>query len=337
MKRITVRDVAALAGVSSSTVSRALNDHPSISPETKKAVRDACGALNYVPDITAKGLSGHDTHTIGVIIPDISNPYFSALCMAVETCAAERNYRVILTNTLHDPAYELDAVDQMLSQRVDGMLISACSPQSQEAHAAMLRDTPCVYMGSNHGPNCSYVETDNERGAYEATQYLHLLGHRRILFLGGKQGSRTLEQRLRGYRRSMALNGLCTQEIVLHGPESGIRQWCGEQALSIFQSGDLPDAFIAYSDILATRVLDAAEMCGFHAPEDFSIVGFDNITFSSLPQIGLTSVSHRKFSMGRLAVKRLLEKINGDSAQTADILETELLIRSTCRKRKQKE
>ena len=116
MKKVTVRDVAALAGVSSSTVSRVLNDHPTISPKTQKIVRDACKALNYVPDIAAKGLAGHETHTIGIIVPDISNPYFSALCTAAERYAAERNYRVILTNTLHNPAYELDAVDQMLSQ-----------------------------------------------------------------------------------------------------------------------------------------------------------------------------------------------------------------------------
>lgn len=332
MKKVTVRDVAALAGVSSSTVSRVLNNHPTISPKTQKIVRDACKALNYVPDIAAKGLAGHETHTIGIIVPDISNPYFSALCTAAERYAAERNYRVILTNTLHNPAYELDAVDQMLSQRVDGVLISACSPDSQILNSAMLGETPCVYLGSNHGPNCSYVEIDNERGAYEATQYLYLLGHRRIVFLGGRLGSRTLEQRLAGYRRSMTLNNLPPREMILRETGGSLKQWCGEQAFKLFQAGDIPDAFLAYSDMIAMRILDAAESFDLHCPEDFSIVGFDNIMFSHLPPIGLTSVSQQKFTAGRLAVKRLLEKINGECVQTADILEPELVIRSTCRK-----
>lgn len=331
MKRATVRDVAALAGVSPSTVSRALNGNPAISEETRRAVRDACKALDYVPDLAARGLAGHETHTVGIIVPDISNPYFSALCTAAEEYAAERNYRVILANTLHDPAYELDAVDRMLSQRVDGMLISACTPQSQAEHAAMVRELPCVYLGNNHGSGCSYVEVDNVRGGYEAARYLQLLGHRRIWFLGGREGSRTLEQRVAGYRRAMALQGLDTREVILREEGGSLREWCGRRARELFAAGEIPDAWIAYSDMVAMQVLDAAEAYGLRAPDDFSIVGFDDIAFSRLPQIALTSVSQRKFTAGRLAMQRLLEKIGG-GGETADVLQPELMIRGTCRK-----
>lgn len=332
MKRITLRDVAALAGVSSSTASRTLSGHPAISSQTKKAVYDACKALNYVPDLAAKGLTGHETHTIGMIVPDISNPYFSAMCTAAEGFASRRGYRVILANTLHDPGYELEAVNRMLSQQVDGLLISACTPDSQSHHKALTGATPCVYLGSNHGRYCSFVEVDNEHGAFEATQYLTLLGHRDIVFLGGRTGSRTLEQRLAGYRRSMILNSLSPREIVLHESGGRLREWCFQQALRLFRSGDVPDAFLAYSDILAMHILDAAETCGLHAPEDFSIIGFDNIHFGCLPQIGLTSVSQQKKTAGRLAAQRLLEKIGGSRSESADILPSELMIRSTCRK-----
>lgn len=332
MKRVTIRDVAALAGVSRSTVSRVLNDHPSIGAHTRKAVRDACKALNYVPDINARGLAGQKTHTIGVIVPDISNPYFSALCTAVEACAAEKGYRVMLTNTLHDPAYELDAVGQMYAQRVDGMVVSAVSPQSQKRHAPLLGDIPCVYLGSNHGPDCSYVEVDNERGTYEATQYLYRLGHRNIVFLGGRKGSRTLEQRLAGYRRSILRNGLTAYEYIAEEEDGPAAVWCYEQACKLFRAGAVPDAFIAYSDRRAIQILDAAEACGLRVPEDFSLVGFDDIAFGGLPQMMLTSVSQRSEQAGRLAVERLLEKIGGDVRRTADILEPELMIRGTCRK-----
>ena len=170
MNRVTIRDIAALAGVSTSTVSRALNDHPAISEETKAVIQEACRQLNYVPDMTARGLAGRMTNTIGVIIPDISSPYFSALCTSIENHAAKKGFRVMLTNTLHDPKYELEAIDQMLSQQVDGMIISPYSPESQAKHGAFLENVPCVYVGSNHGPDCSYVEADNERGTYEAAQ-----------------------------------------------------------------------------------------------------------------------------------------------------------------------
>lgn len=332
MKRVTIRDVAALAGVSPTTVSRALNDHPAISAKTREKVREACQALNYVPDITARGLSGHTTNTIGVVVPDISNPYFSSLCAAIEGCAAEHGYQVLLANTLHNPEHELDAIDRMLSQQVDGAIISAYSPQLQEKHAALMGDLPCVYLGSNHGPECSYVEIDNDRGAFEAAQYLCHLGHRKIVFLGGRTGSRTLEQRLAGYRRSMVMNGLSPREIVAPDRVLKLRGWCHERAMELFAGEDIPDAVIAYSDAIAMQVLDAAQWHGFHAPEDYSIVGFDNISIGRLPQIHLTSVSQKKFRSGRLAVERLIQKIDGDQRQTADVLQPELMIRSTCRK-----
>lgn len=332
MKRVTIRDVAAVAGVSSTTVSRALNDHPAISARTKKIVRDACKALDYVPDIAARGLSGHMTHTIGIIVPDISNSYFSTLCASVESYAAERGYQVLLANTLDEPAHELDAIDRMLSQQVDGMLISAHSPQSQERHAALLGDLPCVYLGSNHGPSCSYVEIDNDRGAFEAAQYLCHLGHREIVFLGGRSGSRTLEQRLNGYRRSLLMNGLAPHEVVAPEHVVKMREWCHERAMELFGSGRVPDAVIAYSDIIAMQILDAAGRYGLRVPEHFSIIGFDNIYIGQLPQIRLTSVSQRKSRSGRLAVERLFEKIGGDCRRTADILQPELMIRSTCRR-----
>ena len=332
MNRVTIRDIAALAGVSPSTVSRVLNDHPAISEKTKAAVRKACQTLQYVPDMTARGLTGHMTHTIGVIVPDISSPYFSALCTSLERRAAEKGYRVLLTNTLHDPAHELDAVDRMLSQQVDGLIVSACSPQSQEAQTPLLGDVPCIYVGNNHGPACSYVEGDSERGAYEATQFLHHLGHRRIVFLGGRVGSKTLEQRLSGYRRSMLLNGLTPESVIAPKDVGSMRQWCYQQAEKLFQRGFMPDAIIAYSDIMAMQVLGAANDLGFQVPEDLSVIGFDNTMFAQLPQIQLTSVSLRKSRIGVVAVERLLEKINGDTSLTADVLQPELMIRATCRR-----
>lgn len=333
MKRTTIKDVAALAGVSCATVSRAMDDRPEISAETKARVRAACVRLGYVPNAAARGLAGQSTHTIGLIVPDISNPYFAGMTTAIEQAAARNGYRVLLSNSLRDRKRELEAVDAFLSRQIDGIIISALSPQGQAAHREMLGTLPHLYLGVNHDTDCSYVMPDNAAGAYEAVRYLLCLGHRNIVFLGGRNNSRTREQRILGFHRALEEAGLPGR--VLPGPEAPEtqRQWDYERALELFHSRPLPDAIFAFSDMAALKVLEAAEACGVRIPEDLSLVGFDNIFFSGLPRIHLTTVSQKKHRQGRLAVERLLEQIHGRAASTADLIQPELLIRSTCRKR----
>lgn len=333
MKRVTMRDVAVRAGVSTATVSRALSDFPAISEETKKKIRDICAELNYVPDFAARGLSGHATHMLGLIVQDVSNPYFSGMATAIGRAAEENGYQVLLSNSLHDPDRELEAIDSLLSQQIDGLLISAHASDGQARRDELIGQLPCVYLGCNHGNGCSTVEADNEDGARQAAQYLIRLGHRNIVFLGGRQGSSTLAVRLSGYYRVLEENGFSPRFLTASCGTKGLRQWSYERALELLRSGNRPDAVIAYNDMIAMRVLEAAEQCGLRVPEDFSLVGFDNIYFGAFPRIRLTSVSQRKFWMGRLAVERVLEKIAGDEHVTEDVLPTELVIRSTCRRR----
>lgn len=333
MKRITIRDVAKEAGVSPSTVSRALKGHTLISQQTRQAVEAACQRLRYVPDLTAQSLAGDQSHTIGVIVPDVSNPYFSALFTVIEAFAAENGYSVLLINSQYDQELELEAVDRMLSQRVDGLLLVANSPASQQRQAELLADTPCVFIGNNHGPSCSFVESDNARGAREAVQYLYRLGHRRIIFFGGGQNSRTLELRLDGYCQAMRDRGLSPAAYTALTETVDMGRWCRETAHRLLRESVPPDAILAYSDVTAMQTLDAAAELGLEAPRDFSIIGFDNTDFSRLPYIALTSVSQQKYRTGRLAVQRLLEKISGDRRLTMDTLLPELMIRSSCRKK----
>lgn len=331
MKRVTIKDVAALAGVSFATVSRALDDRPEISPETKERVRAACATLGYVPNAAAKGLAGHATHTLGLVVPDISNPYFSGMATAIEQTAAAHGYRVLLSNSMRDETLELQAIDNFLARQIDGLLISATSPRSQSHHKELLGNLPCVYLGVNHGKDCSYVMADNESGAYAATRYLLSLGHRDILFLGGRPASRTRELRLKGFCRALTEAGLQGRDLAAPSSVGFMRQWSLEQ-IDALLSGPLPDAIFAFSDSIAMKIMEAAENRGIRIPEDLSLVGYDNIDFSALPRIHLTTVSQQKFHLGRIAVERLLEKLGGQTEHTADILEPELMIRSTCAK-----
>ena len=328
-KRATIKDVAALAGVSAATVSRALDDRPEISSETKERVRLACAQLEYVPNAAARGLSGHATHTIGLVLPDISNPYFSGMATAIEETAAAHGCRVFLSNSLRKEDRELRAIENLVARQVDGILVNPVSPESQLRHREVLGGLPCVYLGANHDESPSYVMADNETGAYAAARYLIRLGHRDILFLGGRTTSRTREQRIRGFRRALAEAGLEGRELPAPPNVTLMRQWSYETALELLK-GPLPDAIFAYSDMTALKVLEAAEERGVRIPEDLSMVGYDNIAFGALHRIHLTTVSQHKYQQGQIAVERLLEKINGSRAHTEDILEPELIIRSTC-------
>ena len=330
-KRATIKDVAALAGVSTATVSRALDDRPEISGETKAKVRAACAQLGYVPNAAARGLTGHATHTIGLVVPDISNPYCSGMATAIEQTAAAHGYRVFLSNSLRKEERELQAIENFAARQVDGILIIPISPQTQTRHREILGSLPCVYLGANHDADCSYVMTDNEAGAYDAVRYLIRLGHRDILFLGGRTTSRTREQRIHGFRRALAEAGLEGRELPAPPDVTLMRRWSYEAASELLK-GPLPDAIFAFSDMTALKILEAAEECGIRIPEDVSLLGYDNIAFAALPRIHLTTVSQHKFQQSRIAVERLLEKISGSAEQTVDLLAPELIIRSTCSK-----
>ena len=328
-KRATIKDVAALAGVSAATVSRALDDRPEISAETKEKVRAACAQLGYVPNAAARSLAGQATHTIGLVVPDISNPYFSSMAAAIEQTAAAHGYRVFMSNSIRKEERELQAIENFAARQVDGILIIPISPRTQSRHQVILGNVPCVYLGANHDTDCSYVMTDNEAGAYDAARYLIRLGHRDILFLGGRPSSRTREQRIHGFHRALSEAGLEGRELPAPPDVTIMRQWSYEAASELLK-GPLPDAIFAFSDMTALKVMEAAEEYGIRIPEDISLLGYDNIAFAALPRIHLTTVSQHKFQQSRIAVERLLEKINGSDELTADLLEPELIIRSTC-------
>ena len=359
VKRVTLKDVAARAGVSFSTVSRALNDRPEISTETKAQVRAACKELGYIPNIAARSLVSRRTRTIGLLVPDISNDYFAGAALAIEEAARENGYRVLLCNSLRDSAREAEAVDALLSQQVEGLIVAPVSAASADSLQDSLHSLPHVYLGNNHGDDCSYVVIDNKRGAYEATRYLLCLGHRNILYLGGRQGSLTRQFRVSGFYKAM-------EEVPGAHAQQKIECDCAQETYRMIRAllgrRELPDAVFAYSDRIALQVLQAcvrsgkslsqwlssvqlfpqvllnvrlqaADECGVDIPKQLSLVGFDNISYASLPRINLTTVSQHKRQVGRTAVLRLFEQIQGKVGRTVDILQPELIIRGTCHRR----
>lgn len=331
-KRTTIKDVAALAGVSCATVSRSLQNRPEISPETKKRVRAACVQLGYVPNAAAKGLTGQITHTLGVIVTDISSPNFYGMGTAIEETAAKHGYRVLLSNSMRDPDLEIQAIENFMSRHVDGLLIYSISADLQARHREILGNLPCVYLGVDHNEDCSYVMADNEMGGYIGTKYLLDLGHRDILFAGGRPASRTREMRIRGFHRAMQEAGLTGRVATSQRELSFMRQWTTQEALEIL-SDPLPDAIFAFCDFVALKLMEACRLRGIRIPEDLSLIGFDDIDLAALPRVHLTTVSQLRHRQGSLATLNLLDKIAGKKEHIQDVIEPELIVRSTCAKK----
>lgn len=331
-KRTTIKDVAALAGVSCATVSRTLCDRPEISPETKAKVRAACAQLGYVPNAAAKGLTGQFTHTLGVIVTDISSPNYYGMATAIEETAAAHGYRVLLSNSMRDPELEIQAIENFMSRHVDGLLIYSISSDLQARHQEIMGNLPCVYLGVDHSDDCSYVMADNETGGYIGTKYLLELGHRDILFAGGRPASRTRALRIRGFQRAMEEAGLTGRIVTTQSKMAFMREWTTEEALEIL-SDPLPDAVFAFCDFVALKLMEACRLRGIRIPEDLSLIGFDNIDLAALPRVDLTTVSQKRHQQGVLATLHLLDKIGGKEEHIQDLIEPELIIRSTCAKK----
>jgi LacI family transcriptional regulator len=190
---------------------------------------------------------------------------------------------------------------------------------------------PCVFLGSNHDGACSFVTVDNELGAYEGVRYLNCLGNRRIVYLGGRSDSMTSKERTAGFWRAVQELGLDGQEYPCP-PEFSDNDRTDQLIRQFFRESDLPDAIFAYSDRFAFSVMQEAEARHIRIPEDVSLLGFDNVYFSSLPRIQLTTISHHKKELGRLTAARMLARLAGDTEEFHDVLRPELIIRSTCGK-----
>lgn len=330
MKRVTIKDIAERAGVSYGTVSRALSDHPEISLATKQRIRALCKEMGYVPNMAARGLVKQSTQIIGLIVPDVSNPFFSEIALEIEMTARSKGYHLLVCNTTRSSEWEYEAAERLLRQQVDGLIVSPVTPESMERLHGLCGTLPVVYIGDNHGPGCSFVTGDNIRGGYIGGRYLTQLGHREIAFIGGRTTSKTNQYRVEGFRRAMAEAG--SEGIIVEcPPEMDDTSRYNKLAGQFLDTKPKVTAIFAYSDRFALGVMQAAGERGLRIPEDLSLLGYDNIAYAALPRINLTSISHHKRTLGRKAVTRLIAKIEGDPHDYEDILEPELIIRGTCR------
>ena len=327
--RVTIKDIAAAAGVSYGTVSRALADSREISEPTKKRIRALCDQMGYVPNLAARSLVTHASHVIGLLVPDISNPYFAHIAMEIEARASEAGYQLLVCNSMRSAELEYTAAERLLRQQVDGLIVSAFTRGSMMALRGLCGSLPVVYLGDNHDGDCCYVSTDNTRGGYLGGQYLTSLGHRRIAFLGGRASSATNSARLKGFHQAMEEAG-AEPVIVECPPELDYTTRYITLARQFLTSDHGASAVFAYSDRFALGIMQAASEYGLRIPEDLSLIGYDNISHASLPRIMLSTISHHKLQLAQQATLRLLSRIAGDTNQYHDISQPSLIVRGSC-------
>lgn len=328
----TIKDVARASGVSSATVSRVLSGYEFVKESTRSRVMDAVESLGYVANLPARSLAGGRSKIIGLLVPNLDNGYVGTITLGIDKELARANYDLMLyTSHLH-PGKESVYVNAIANGLTDGLLLVAPLVPTTYLDALRERDFPYVLIDQTDATeNSSVVEATNRQGAYEATRYLHQLGHTRIAFITGALAVRSAQDRLQGYKSALADCDIPIQEELI--AKGDYQQHTGyESAKRLLQSLDSPPtAIFASNDLSAFGAMDAAREHGLSIPDDISIIGFDDVPQASFVYPKLTTVRQPLEQMGQVAVKMLLKRIDDRSnAPQRVALATQLVIRDSC-------
>ena len=336
MDKVTIKDIAKVADVSYATVSRALSGSPEIGEATRARILKLCDEMNYIPNSVARSMVKRRTDIFGVITASINNPFMSELIEAVETSAREKGFNLMVCNSSYDPYLEKRQFALLLGRRVDGIIVIPAGSGTAETLGAMKTDIPVVYVGENlQDSGQSYVAIDNAAGAHMGVQYLHSLGHRNILYLGRREGSLTHRLRAAGVEAACRELGM---EVTFKDNDrfgKSSTQAGYELAKEYFSGPDFrkTTAVFCATDALALGVMQAADEKGIMIPQGISLLGFDNISFTALPRIGISTVEQPKGEMAQAAVDILFSGIDYPSDEVCTrIIAPHLIERTSCRK-----
>ncbi|MFZ7155558.1 HTH-type transcriptional repressor PurR [Avibacterium avium] len=330
----TIKDVAKMAGVSTTTVSHVINKTRFVAPETEKQVRDAIQALNYSPSAVARSLKVNTTKSIGMIVTTSEAPYFAEIIHAVEEHCYRQGYSLFLCNTQNEPEKIKNHLEMLAKKRVDGVLVM-CAEYTQDSLdlLANFTDIPMVVMdwGPNN-QNTDIIQDNSFEGGYMATKYLIDNGHKAIGIIAGELIKTTAKTRYEGFVKAMEEANLpINPNWVMEGffePEDGY-----ECMNKILRQDELPTAVFCCNDVMALGAISAIGEKGLKVPDDISIIGYDNIHASRFYSPPLTTIHQSKSRLGAQAVNLLFQRISEKSGQHEIIeMHPELVIRSSVKK-----
>jgi len=320
-----MEDVARDAGVSRALVSLVMRESPKVSDERRARVLEAAERLGYRPNAMARSLASRRTRTIGVLLNDLQNPFFAEMTEGIFEAADELAYRLLIGTGRRQPAGERRAVDSFFEHRSDGLLlVSPRLPLTQIL--AIGRTTPTVVVARPlRATHVDSITNDDLAGAALAVRHLAGLGHRRIAHIDGGRGAGAAPRRT-GYVREMQRLGLEPHLVPGEFTEAaGVRA-----AELLLQAGELPTAVFAANDLVAAGALDRFEDAGLRIPADISIIGYDNTFLAALHHMSLTTIDQPRPEIGRLALRTLVERIDGGRSQAVHHrVEPSLVVRAT--------
>jgi LacI family transcriptional regulator len=329
----TVRDVARKAGVSAMTVSRVINGATGVRPETRRAVERAITELDFVPNGVARGLMSSKSGTLGIIVPDISNPFFSILVRGAETVARRAGYRVSLCNSEGDLGLERQYIQDMISHRAEGVLIAPVGDRSK-ANLGLLhrRKVPFVLIDrSVAGLACDLVQSDSLAGARMLVSHLVSVGHQRIAVIIEPDNVSTARERLEGYMAAMKAAGIkVAPQLVIRTTADRAGGYGAMQQILSFEPR--PTAVFAVNNMTALGAMQAIRERGLVVPRDIALVCFDDVEHLAVLSPFLTVLNQPTEMFGTLGAQMLLDRVGGDSSgpPRVVVLPAELLVRESC-------
>lgn len=333
MDKPTIEDVARLAGVSTATVSRIINKKGGVRKKTEQRILNVIQELNYIPNAVARSMVVKNTKTIGVIIPDITNPFFPLVVSGIEQQARDKGYFTILCNTNESPEIEKQLIQVLLERNVDGLIITTADEEGHQLQPIVDRNIPIVAVDRPiKNLELDTVLVGNTDGAYQATRHLALQGHRKIAIIRGPQNTTPGYERFVGYKRALEDYHIpVTDTFIMEGDfkeDSGYRA-----AKALHLMPERPTAIFSSNNLMTIGCLKALFELDWKLGEQVALIGFDDIDIATFIEPQLTVVSRPMRQLGEVAFEILYEKMNlsdGEWVKRHYVLSPELKIRQSC-------
>ncbi|MGM9923998.1 MAG: LacI family DNA-binding transcriptional regulator [Bacillus sp. (in: firmicutes)] len=334
---ITIKDVAKMANVAPSTVSRVISNNPKISEKTKRKVRAAMKELGYHPNFIARCLANQSTQVIGIVLPNtvsayFQNPFFSIAYKGISERAHERNYALqISTGATEEERFD-DVVEMVQGGRVDGIILLYSRVDDKILEYLKERNFPFVLIGKpyDYSEEITHVDNNNCKAAREATAYLIELGHKRIAFVGENEQYVVLQERRKGYEEALAKAGLSVDSNLILSDSSVLS---GEKKAlqSLMKLPEPPTAMIVTDDLLALSLMSTLKSMGVAVPEDMSMISFNNIIYTEFASTPLTSIDIGIADLGDQAITCLIQQLtNPKEPMKRILLPYEMIKRKSC-------
>ena len=329
---VSINDIAKKTGYTVATVSRALNESPLVRDKTKEKIKKAAHDMGYITNAIARGLVTDGLSLVGIIVPDIINPYYPLIVKTIQDTLKQKGYKVFLCNTDWKQETEYELIKMLFEHRVKGIIMDPLCDDTYKRIKSLGAKTPVVFFGNTTtDEDINYVINDSYKGVSIATEYLISLNHKKIVFMGAMKDTYINRGKLSGYKDVMeSYFGPIDSSLIRKCEDT---RECGyAESNKLIDEKFIPTAIITGNDLIALGVIECFKKSGYNIPGDLSVIGFDDIEYAGLPGISLTTISEPRVDMGCKAAEILLSIINNTDGHIDRkvILEPGLIKRSTC-------